>query len=146
MERFPATLKRLILRLFSLDTSGFSSVVLERGVADDISEFARTAHPKEFVALLGGKIRDKTLVIDSMVYQPFQSSHNTSVMTSPKPSGANIVGSIHSHPSSNVTPSSADITFFNKRGAVHFIIGRPYADSNIACYDLYGNKIKFEII
>jgi proteasome lid subunit RPN8/RPN11 len=145
MDRHPTSFTNFLLKMFSLDIPSFSRIVIRRDVLDDIAEFARTQHPREFVALLGGRVKSDELTVDSLVYQPFQSSQSTSIIIAPVPAGIHVIGSVHSHPSSNAHPSKADLAFFNKRGVVHLIISNPYAIENVHCYDLYGHPLSYKI-
>jgi proteasome lid subunit RPN8/RPN11 len=53
----------------------------------------------------------------------------------------NVVGTVHSHPSPDNSPSSADIKFFSKFGGIHLIIAWPYKINTIKAYDNNGNLI-----
>ena len=102
-------------------------------------------HPKEFVAVVEGKVENKELKITGLYYRTFTSSVNSASFSSFFGGQVNGIGTVHSHPSSNTRPSNADLLFFNKKGGVHFIIGYPYTGKNIAGYDYKGNEIVFRI-
>ena len=57
-----------------------------------------------------------------------------------------IVGSVHSHPSGNYNPSSADLQLFSKHGTTHMIIGFPFTPGTWRGYDGAGNPRKLEIV
>lgn len=145
MDRFSERLKRALLKFFMLDAFEFSEVIMQREVLENACIFAKQAHPKEFVALLGGKVVDKTLVISDLYYQEFVSSSHSASFSSFLPNAVNGVGTVHSHPSSNTQPSNADLHFFGKKGGVHFIVGYPYGEETISGYDSVGNPISFTI-
>jgi len=123
----------------------FSSIVLERGACEDMTEFARTNHPKEFIALLDGKVKDNALHITGLLFQPFDASRHSTVMKAFLPPATAGVGSVHSHPSSSIRPSDADRRFFSKHGMVHFIIAYPYDKEHLACFDIDGNRLEFKL-
>ncbi len=145
MERIGDKFKRFLLRLFMLDIPSFSKLVIKRDVMDDIIQFAKNKHPEEFVAILEGSAADDVLTITGLYYQSFKSSERTAVMDTFLPPATRGIGSVHSHPSSNIRPSKADLRFFSKRGIVHFIIGYPYTENSIAAYDLDGNRLEFDV-
>lgn len=146
MERFSDKVKNALTKFFMLDAFEFSEVVMQRDVLDNICDFARHTHPKEFVAVIGGVVKEKKLIINELFYQEFISSVNSASFSAFLPAAANGVGTVHSHPSSNTRPSDADLFFFNKKGVVHFIIGFPYTPETIHGYDFHGNEINFTII
>ena len=119
---------------------------MKQDVLENICIFAKQNHPNEFVAIIGGKVREKKLIIDELFYQEFVSSKHSASFSSFLPNAAHGVGTVHSHPSSNRTPSNADLFFFSKKGGVHFIIGYPYAYDTISCYDVSGNELVFSVV
>ncbi len=145
MERIADRFKKFLLKLFMLETPSFSRIVVKKGVMEDIIQFARNKHPEEFIAILEGNVKDDVLTITGLYYQSFKSSERTAVMDTFLPPATRGIGSVHSHPSSNVRPSRADLRFFSKKGIVHFIIGYPYTENSMAAYDLDGNRLHFDI-
>ncbi|MFH1211253.1 MAG: Mov34/MPN/PAD-1 family protein [archaeon] len=145
MEKLSDKLKKAMMKLFSLDLPKFSNIEIQRTVIENIIDFARTNYPKEFSALLSGQVKDKKLVIEGVIYQPYTGTKSSSWMRINVPMPSRIVGSVHSHPSSSVRPSDADLQFFRKNGVVNLIIGYPYRPNNIACYDYDGNRQPFYI-
>jgi proteasome lid subunit RPN8/RPN11 len=123
----------------------FSKIQLKRAVLLDIIDFANANHPKEFVAVLEGNVIDGTLVIDGLLYQPFHSSKGAAVMRQDLPLTTNAIGTVHSHPTPNSSPSAQDLRLFNRGGIVHLIIGYPFTEQAIACYDLNGKPLQLEI-
>ena len=142
---FSTSIKQALQKLFSLTPPTFSEIVLHRDVAESMCDFAKTTHPKEFVAVISGKIRNNQLHISDLYYKEFLSSRSSASFSSFMPGAENGIGTVHSHPSGNNHPSSADLRFFNKKGFVHFIIGNPYTQATIACYDYHGNPLSFMI-
>ncbi|MFH1511519.1 MAG: Mov34/MPN/PAD-1 family protein [Candidatus Woesearchaeota archaeon] len=123
----------------------YSKIIIKEEVISDIIEFARANSPREFSALLEGSIKKDTLEVHGLVYQHFKSAKNTAVMHMNLPMISGVVGSVHSHPSSSTRPSLADYRFFAKTGVVHFIIGYPYNENMLSCYDYEGNPREFTI-
>ncbi|MCX6711849.1 MAG: Mov34/MPN/PAD-1 family protein [Candidatus Woesearchaeota archaeon] len=142
MTWFTKTLKKF----FELDRFDFNNITLSKNVVDTMIEFARTAYPNEFIAFLQGKIENKTLKINSLMYQHFQSSHTSAALKAILQPLTNAVGSVHSHPSYSNNPSQEDLRFFNKNPGIHLIICQPFNIENIAAYDYQGKKLNFKII
>jgi proteasome lid subunit RPN8/RPN11 len=121
------------------ESSRFSRVQLAPGIIEDIQDFAWASHPHEFLASLEGKVKDGTLTITGLLYQPFKATHRSAtldVIDLPMTSGA--IGSVHSHPSGSNSPSRDDLMFFRKKGIVHIIVRYPYTAADMACYDSSG--------
>jgi proteasome lid subunit RPN8/RPN11 len=57
-----------------------------------------------------------------------------------------VVGSVHSHPSGNFSPSDEDRNFFSKFGSVHIIAGRPYTMRTWQAYDGDGEPLELEVV
>ena len=124
----------------------FDRIVLSGAAVTQIMGFARQSHPKEFSALLEGKIEGGVLTLKHVIYQQFEASDRAAVIHINVPITTDIEGSVHSHPTPNNSPSAADKRYFNKYGYVNFIIGFPYRPQDIACYDPYGKPLLFEIL
>jgi proteasome lid subunit RPN8/RPN11 len=143
----PGILDKLIGHLLGNDKRDFREVHLDEGIVDEIISIARESHPNEFAALLEGKIEDKILKIQGLIFLPGESSNQGAVMqTFMKPLITGTVGSVHSHPSYNPLPSNADLYFFSKNGIVHLIIAEPYDEYSIRAYDNMGAEIRYKII
>ncbi|HOL68772.1 MAG TPA: Mov34/MPN/PAD-1 family protein [Methanothermobacter sp.] len=122
-------------------------IQVDSQVIDEIIETARNVHPREFAALLEGKVVDESLNVKGLIFLPGETSNEGAVMqTLMLPPFASTIGSVHSHPTPNNNPSREDLHFFSKNGLFHMIIAYPYREDTIASYDRYGNKITFEIL
>jgi proteasome lid subunit RPN8/RPN11 len=130
-------------RFFNLEQE-VEKVVIKKDVVENIIELAMQAYPKEFIMLLKGSAKGKKLVIDSLIFQTYHASNESTLVRFDLPLMSGSVGSVHSHPGASNRPSGADLRFFNKNGFVHLIIAYPYTRETIQAYDLYGNRIGFE--
>ena len=109
-----------------------NEVQIDKRVIDEIIKIARNADPKEYVALLSGKIKEDILKVTGLIFLPFEASENSAVMqVFMMPLTTDAVGSIHSHPGPSNHPSNADKIFFGKNGYFHIIICRPYDEYKI---------------
>jgi len=125
----------------------FHEIHMEREVLDGIMDIAQESHPREFVALLEGKIKDDILKVDGLVFLPSEASHEGAVMQIfMRPLLTTTVGSVHSHPTPNASPSPADLQFFAKNGFFHLIIGFPYDELSIQAYDGFGQPTDFIVV
>ncbi|HIH32540.1 TPA: hypothetical protein HA235_07585 [Candidatus Woesearchaeota archaeon] len=137
-------LKKGIERIFDLDKHYFNEIVILNSAIDDIMDFAKANHPKEFVAFFHGIIKDSKLIIDSLVYNEFNSDAGSATPIFHFPDKS-FYGSVHSHPSLSNKPSRADVRFFRKTGIVNAIICYPYNQSNIRFYNHDGEEINVKI-
>jgi len=145
MRNISDYLGELIGKLLTTEQRKFSKILITRDVILDIIDFAKTNYPKEFVAVLEGKVIDDSLVIDGILYQPFQASNRAAVMRQDLPLTTKSIGTVHSHPTPNNIPSGQDIRLFNRGGIVHMIIAYPFIEQSLACYDLHGRTLHFQI-
>lgn len=133
-----------IEKLFDLDKLRFNNITILNTVIEDIIDFANANHPNEFVAFFHGIIKDNELIIDSLVYNEFESTTGSATPIFHFPDKS-FYGSVHSHPSGSIKPSNADKHFFRKTGIVNAIIGKPYSKKTIKFYDHDGVEINVKI-
>ena len=62
------------------------------------------------------------------------------------PIDLSVVGTVHSHPTNNLTPSGADLRLFRARGTHHIITCHPYEKDDWACYDAGGGLKHLEVL
>jgi proteasome lid subunit RPN8/RPN11 len=56
------------------------------------------------------------------------------------------VGTAHSHPSGNATPSDADLHLFSQSGSVHIIMGYPYTLNSWKAYSRDGEEMRLDVV
>lgn len=118
---------------------------INKSVLEDIIRAAKSTYPNEFISLLGGNKREKTvteLVVVSAVFGESHAMLNTWTL----PINANTVGSVHSHPGYSNRPSPEDLDTFAETGEIHLIVCEPYSISTFGAYNAKGKKIAFEIV
>jgi len=111
------------------------------GIARDtlyfILEASRSTLPVEFAGLL----RAEEGVITEVIMLPgTESSSKSALVRLYMLPNMRIVGSVHSHPSSNIRPSQADLIFFSKTGDYHIIAGPPFDETSWTCYHRAGRR------
>ena len=125
---------------------GCTTVSISQTLMEVILESAKTLYPKETILLLRGeKSKDLIKVTDLMV--PPLATYGqgfANIPTHMLPIDFSIVGTAHSHPSGNLTPSPADLNHF--WGKILMIVGFPFADGrNVAVYNHEGGKLTLKI-
>ena len=122
------------------------AVSMSRELLDAIFEGARRLYPREVILLLRGKkVKDSIRVVDLIV--PPLATYGHGFATYPLhllPMDFSMVGSVHSHPSGNTTPSDVDFNHFF--GRILMIVGYPYAnEQNVVVYNTHGEKLPLEV-
>lgn len=112
-----------------------------------IIESAKSIYPREF----GGFLRvddEKKNLISEVVLIPGTISGNSHAIfrLHMLPVDFNIVGTVHSHPNSIASPSSADLELFRKHGRIHLIMASPFNEGSWKAYDYTGRQVKLEIV
>jgi proteasome lid subunit RPN8/RPN11 len=118
-----------------------------QGIARDalgfILETSRSSMPSEFAGLLQA---DGEIITEVIILPGTESSRMSALIRLYMLPNMHIVGSAHSHPSSNIRPSSEDISFFSRTGDYHIIAGPPFDESSWACYDSLGQRRSLAVV
>jgi proteasome lid subunit RPN8/RPN11 len=120
------------------------TVSLSAELLDSIFEGAKRLYPKETFLLLRGKKSKNEIHVLELVVPPL-ATYGYGFANLPfhmLPLDFSMVGTVHSHPSGNISPSSVDLNHFF--GRVLMIVGFPFASAqNVAVYDSHGEKLQF---
>lgn len=123
-----------------------TAVEIPEDILDAIYAGAKTLYPRESFLLLRGKKRKGVIHITDLVLAPFAVhgegfAHFNPYMFS---GDFSLVGTVHSHPSGNISPSHVDMNYFF--GRILMIVGFPYEGERcLAVYDGNGEKLSFRI-
>jgi proteasome lid subunit RPN8/RPN11 len=122
------------------------TVSMSTELLDSIFEGAKRLYPKEtFMLLRGKKSKDEIRVSDLVV--PPLAIYGYGFANLPfhmLPMDFSVVGTVHSHPSGNIKPSSVDLNHYF--GRVLMIVGFPFANAqNVAVYDSNGEKLQLRV-
>ena len=122
------------------------TVSVSAEVLNSIFEGAKRLYPKEtFLLLRGNKSKNAIRVTDLVV--PPLAVYGYGFANLPfhmLPMDFSVVGTVHSHPSGNIRPSSVDLNHFF--GRVLMIVGFPFASAqNVAVYGSKGEKLQLQI-
>jgi proteasome lid subunit RPN8/RPN11 len=118
--------------------------VIKKKALQMILESAKSSYPNEFGALL----RAEEGEISELILLPGTISGNSQAIFQlyMRPIDFSIVGSAHSHPSGNYSPSEADLDFFRRTGSIHVIVGYPYTMRTWAAYNVLGERIELKVL
>ncbi|MHA1819832.1 MAG: Mov34/MPN/PAD-1 family protein [Promethearchaeota archaeon] len=122
---------------------GSGRVLISKDLMKGILKWANDYYPEEVLGLL----RKRNGVVAEFILPPGFDSSPTMAIFSPNmlPIDTSIVGSVHSHPSGNITPSGADKAMFS-RYPLNIIVGPPFNFNCIGCYDREGKPIEFMLV
>jgi proteasome lid subunit RPN8/RPN11 len=124
-----------------------ATVVLTAELLDAIFEGARRLYPKETILLLRGKKSKDSIEVRELVVPPLATyGHGfANIPMHMLPMDFSIVGTVHSHPSGNLTPSDVDFNHFF--GRILMIVGYPFAgEQNVAVYNSRGERLPLHIL
>ena len=124
---------------------GGITVSISKELLQAIFEGARRLYPRETILLLRGE--KKNLIKISELVVPPLATYGQSFANIPLhmlPIDFSIVGTVHSHPSGNLTPSTADLNYF--LGSILMIVSFPFADErNVAVYNHNGGQLNLQL-
>jgi len=123
-----------------------NEVSIPREILVMLLESARTLHPKETIFLLRGKATKNSMIISELIIPP-AATYGRGFSTFPMymlPMDFSLVGTVHSHPSGNLAPSSEDLN--NSMGKVIIIVAFPYqGKENVAAYNRDGKTLALQV-
>jgi proteasome lid subunit RPN8/RPN11 len=114
------------------------TVEVPKDILDAIYAGAKQLYPRESFLLLRGKKSKGVIKITDLVLAPFAVhgrgfAHFNPYMFS---GDFSLVGTVHSHPSGNISPSHVDMNYFF--GRILMIVGYPFEGQT--CVAAYGSK------
>ena len=122
------------------------TVQIPSNILDAIYAGAKELYPRESFLLLRGKKKKGIININDLVLAPFAAHGHGEVHFNPYMFAGDfsLVGTVHSHPSGNITPSHVDMNYFF--GRILMIVGPPFEGKNcVAAYDSNAENILIEI-
>jgi proteasome lid subunit RPN8/RPN11 len=122
------------------------NVHIPSNILDAIYAGAKELYPRESFLLLRGKKNKGVISVTDLVLAPFAAHEEGAVHFNPYMFSGDfsIVGTVHSHPSGNNSPSDTDLNYFF--GRILMIVGYPYEGKNcIAAYDSNGDRVPIEV-
>jgi len=122
-------------------------VQVPKSILDCIYAGAKQLYPRESFLLLRGKKRKNIIHIEDLVLAPFAVHGEGFASFNPYMFSGDfsLVGTVHSHPSGDNSPSDVDLNYFF--GRILMIVGYPYeGEGCVAVYDSNGDRISLEIV
>lgn len=122
------------------------TVHIPSNVLETIYAGAKELYPRESFLLLRGRKSRETISVTDLVLAPFAAHGHGEVHFNPYMFAGDfsLVGTVHSHPSGDISPSHVDLNYFF--GRILMIVGYPYEGKDcIVAYDSNGDKIPVEI-
>jgi len=123
-----------------------TTIQIPSNILETIYAGARELYPRESFLLLRGKKSKGVICITDLVLAPFAIHEEGSVHFNPYMFAGDfsLVGTVHSHPNGNISPSHVDLNYFF--GRILVIVGYPYEGKDcLAVYDSNGEELPFEI-
>jgi proteasome lid subunit RPN8/RPN11 len=121
-------------------------ISIKKELLEAILEGARRLYPKETMLLLRGRKNKKCVEINDLLIPPLATYGRgfSSLPLHMLPMDFSIVGTAHSHPSGNLTPSHADLN--HVFGVVLMITAFPFRNKeNVAVYNRGGEKLTLQV-
>jgi proteasome lid subunit RPN8/RPN11 len=122
------------------------TVLMSAELLESIFEGAKRLYPKETFLLLRGKKSKGTIRVSDLIVPPL-AVYGYGFANLPfhmLPMDFSVVGTVHSHPSGNINPSSVDLNHFF--GRILMIVGFPFAnEQNVAVYDSKGERLPLQV-
>jgi proteasome lid subunit RPN8/RPN11 len=122
------------------------TIHIPRNILDAIYAGAKELYPRESFLLLRGKKSKGIIRIIDLVLAPFAVHGEGFAHFNPYMFAGDysLVGTVHSHPSGNISPSDTDLNYFF--GRILMIVGYPYeGEGCIAAYDSNGDRVTIEV-
>ena len=118
-----------------------------RGIVRDALQFllevSKSTHPSEFAGLLRA---EGGVITDIIILPGTRSSSASAVMQLHMMPLSHCIGSVHSHPSSDMHPSKEDLIMFGRKGDYHIIVAYPYDENSWTCYDASGHRRNLPVL
>jgi proteasome lid subunit RPN8/RPN11 len=124
----------------------YNSIHISQDLLQTIFEGAKNLCPRETILMLRGDKKQDLIAITELIVPPLANYGRgfANVRLHMLPMDFSIVGTAHSHPSGNLTPSHADLNHFF--GPVLMIVGFPFAsEKDVAVYDRNGERLTLKV-
>lgn len=117
---------------------------INRSLLESLCEAAKNTYPDEFFCLLGGD-KSKKEVDEFVIVPAIYGKGHAMYYPHMVPIDSRILGSAHSHPTSNFNPSSADLRTFSRFGELHLIIARPFNARDVYAFGKDGEAAEIRV-
>lgn len=124
----------------------YVAITIDQDLLQTILEGAKHLYPRETILLLRGEKKKDMITVTELLVPPLAGYGRgyAHIRTYMLPMDFSIVGTAHSHPSGNVTPSHVDLN--HSFGLILMIVGFPFTDEkNVAVYDRKGERLTLQV-
>jgi len=121
-------------------------VSINQDLLKAIFESAKQLYPKEMFLFLRGEKKKNLINISELIIPPLATYGwgFASIPLHMLPIDFSIIGTVHSHPSGDLNPSTIDLNHFF--GSILMIVGFPFINErNIAVYDHKGRRLILQL-
>ena len=124
----------------------YSIISISQELLQTVFDAAQRVYPRETIFLLRGEKKKDVITVTELLIPPLANYGRgfANIRLHMLPMDFSIVGTIHSHPSGNISPSHTDLNHFI--GPVLVITGFPFTDErNVAAYNRKGEKLVLRV-
>jgi proteasome lid subunit RPN8/RPN11 len=123
-----------------------NAVHISQDLLQTIFEGAKSLYPRETILMLRGEKKKNLIAVTELIVPPLANYGRgfANVRLHMLPMDFSIVGTAHSHPSGNLTPSPPDLNHFF--GPILMIVGFPFtSERDVAVYDRNGERLALQV-
>lgn len=124
----------------------YAAISISQELLQTVFEGAKSVYPRETILLLRGEKKKDLIAVTELVVPPLANYGRgfANIPLHMLPMDFSIVGTAHSHPSGNITPSNTDLNHFF--GPVLMIVGFPFTnEKNVAVYNRNGERLLLQV-
>lgn len=131
---------------FNWSVPKYASISMSQDLLQTVFEGARNVYPRETIVLLRGQKKKDVIAVTDLVVPPLANYGRgfANIPIHMLPMDFSIVGTAHSHPSGNLTPSHTDLNHFF--GPILMIVGFPFTnEKTVAVYNRNGERMVLQV-
>ncbi|MGA2767483.1 MAG: Mov34/MPN/PAD-1 family protein [Candidatus Bathyarchaeia archaeon] len=124
----------------------YAAISISQELLQTVFEGAKSVYPRETILLLRGEKKKDLIAVNELVVPPLANYGRgfANIRLHMLPMDFSIVGTAHSHPSGNITPSNTDLNHFF--GPVLMIVGFPFTnEKNVGVYNRNGERLLLHV-
>ncbi len=124
----------------------YAAISISQELLQTVFEGAKSVYPRETILLLRGEKKKDLIAVTELVVPPLANYGRgfANIRLHMLPMDFSIVGTAHSHPSGNITPSNTDLNHFF--GPVLMIVGFPFTnEKNVGVYNRNGERLLLQV-
>ncbi len=117
---------------------------IQRETLEMILEAARESYPMEFGAILRAEegVVSEILLVPGTIGGESHAIFHLHML----PIDFSVVGTVHSHPGPEATPSPEDLAFFQRIGHLHIIVAHPFDNASWRAWSRSGEPYELSVV